>query len=41
VEATRRYIETQEEHHRVRDFAEELRQFLERHSMKFHPAPAD
>lgn len=41
VEATRRYIESQEEHHRVRDFAEELRQFLERHSMKLHPAPAD
>jgi putative transposase len=34
-EAVRRYIETQEEHHRNRTFQEEYREFLERHGIEF------
>ncbi len=35
VEAVRHYIETQEDHHRVRTFQEEFREFLIRHAMEY------
>jgi len=41
VEDTIRYIETQEEHHHVRGFREELEAFLTRHGIPFEPAMLD
>jgi len=38
VEAVRAYIEGQEEHHRRRTFAEELRAFLDAHGVEYDPA---
>lgn len=37
VEAVRRYIENQEEHHRSRSFQEEYVEFLEKHGVEFDP----
>ena len=37
VDAVRRYIERQEEHHRKMSFVDELKQFLEKHSVKYDP----
>jgi len=31
-----RYIVEQEEHHRVRTFAEELKEFIDRHELHWH-----
>ena len=36
VSRVARYIADQEEHHRVRSFAEELREFVERHGLQWH-----
>ena len=36
IDATRRYINGQEEHHRKVTFQDELRQFLQRHKMPFN-----
>ena len=41
VEDTIHYIETQEEHHRVRGFREELEVFLRKHGLSFDPAMLD
>ena len=41
VEDTVQYIETQEEHHRVRGFREELEVFLRKHGLPFEPAMLD
>jgi putative transposase len=38
IEATRAYIQHQEEHHRTRTFREEVIVFLERHGMTFDDA---
>ena len=35
IETVRDYIRRQEEHHRVKTFAEEYRVFLERHQVAF------
>jgi hypothetical protein len=37
VDAVRHYIGGQEEHHRRRSFAEELKELLERHGIKYDP----
>ena len=36
VDQVARYIADQEEHHRVRTFAEELREFIDRHGLRWH-----
>jgi len=36
VDLVARYIADQEEHHRVRTFAEELREFIDRHGLRWH-----
>jgi REP element-mobilizing transposase RayT len=36
VNRVARYIADQEEHHRVRTFAEELREFITRHGLRWH-----
>jgi putative transposase len=36
VGAVAKYIANQEEHHRVRTFTEELREFIERHGLEWH-----
>jgi REP element-mobilizing transposase RayT len=35
VDQVARYIASQEEHHRVRTFAEELREFIDRHGLRW------
>jgi REP-associated tyrosine transposase len=35
VDAVARYIANQEEHHRVRTFAEELKEFIEKHGLRW------
>jgi putative transposase len=35
VDAVEKYIASQEEHHRIRTFADELREFIERHGLKW------
>jgi putative transposase len=35
LDAVREYVETQEEHHRVRSFQEEYRELLSRHGINF------
>ena len=37
VTAVAKYIANQEQHHRVRTFAEELKEFIERHGFKWRP----
>ena len=37
VDAVAKYIAGQEEHHRVRTFADELKEFIERHGLKWKP----
>jgi len=37
MEAVSRYIQGQEEHHRQRSFAEELKQLLEKHRVQYDP----
>jgi putative transposase len=41
IEDTVRYIETQEEHHRIRGFREELESFLVRHGLEFEHSMLD
>ncbi|HEY3900395.1 MAG TPA: IS200/IS605 family transposase [Chthoniobacter sp.] len=41
IEDTVRYIHTQEEHHRVRSFREELESFLVRHGLEFEHSMLD
>lgn len=41
VEDTKRYIQTQEEHHRQRSFQEELEIFLKKHGCEFKPEELD
>jgi REP element-mobilizing transposase RayT len=41
IEDTVRYIENQEEHHRVRGFREELESFLVRHGLEFEHSMLD
>jgi hypothetical protein len=36
VDLVARYIADQEEHHRVRTFAEELKEFIDRHELHWH-----
>lgn len=36
VDSVARYIAGQEEHHRVRSFTEELREFIDRHGLRWH-----
>jgi REP element-mobilizing transposase RayT len=36
VDQVSRYIADQEEHHRVKTFTEELREFIERHGLRWH-----
>jgi REP element-mobilizing transposase RayT len=36
VDQVARYIADQEEHHRLRTFAEELREFIDRHGLRWH-----
>jgi REP-associated tyrosine transposase len=36
VDVVARYIADQEEHHRVKTFAEELREFIDRHGLRWH-----
>ena len=36
VDAVARYIADQEEHHRVRTFTDELREFIDRHGLRWH-----
>ena len=36
VDVVARYIADQEEHHRVRTFAEELREFIDLHGLRWH-----
>jgi REP element-mobilizing transposase RayT len=36
VELVARYIAGQEEHHRVHTFAEELKEFIDRHGLRWH-----
>ena len=36
VDSVARYIAEQEEHHRVRTFTEELREFIDRHGLRWH-----
>ena len=37
MEAVRRYIAAQEEHHRQRTFEQELRELLEKHGVQYDP----
>jgi putative transposase len=37
VDAVAKYIASQEQHHRVRTFAEELKDFIERHGLQWRP----
>ena len=39
VDLVARYIAEQEEHHRVRSFAEELREFIDRHGLRWYDEP--
>jgi REP element-mobilizing transposase RayT len=36
VDQVSRYIADQEEHHRVKTFTEELREFIDRHGLRWH-----
>jgi putative transposase len=36
VDQVARYIADQEEHHRIRSFAEELKEFIDRHGLRWH-----
>jgi REP element-mobilizing transposase RayT len=38
IDAVRRYIQNQEEHHRTRTFREEYVEFLKRHNIDFDPS---
>ena len=37
VDEVAKYIASQEEHHRKKSFAEELKQLIERHGLQWHP----
>jgi len=37
MDAVRIYIDRQEDHHREHTFEEELREFLEKHGIKYDP----
>ena len=40
VDLVTRYIAEQEEHHRQRTFADELREFIDRHGLRWHDEPS-